>query len=75
MFTKLKTESEEIKRYIEMNESQWKIYIYSSSIVDNWTGKKAVPVQKLKTVKSGKKKKKKKTETSKQFCVYETANS
>lgn len=35
MFTKLKTESEEIKRYIEMNESQWKIYIYSSSIVDN----------------------------------------
>lgn len=51
MFTKLKTEGEEIKRYIEMNESQWKIYIYSSSIVDNWTHahitqKKAIPVQK-----------------------------
>lgn len=35
MYTKLQTESEAIKRYIEMNESQWKIAIYSSSIVDN----------------------------------------
>lgn len=52
MFTKRQTESEE---YIEMNESQWKIDIYSWSIVDNWTHmqQKAVPVQKFKTVNSG----------------------
>lgn len=36
MFTKRQTECEKMKRYIEMNESQWKIFIYSSSIVDNW---------------------------------------
>lgn len=52
MFTKRQTESEE---YIEMNESQWKIDIYSWSIVDNWTHmqQKAVPVQKFKAVNSG----------------------